>query len=151
MKQQALTPGDPSSACAAPAPEGLLRAVAQFNAGAYFECHETLEAVWLAEALPVRDLYKGVIQIAAGLYHWENGNIRGCRKLLSRGIGYVNRFAPRCQGIDVAALAAAARRALDWCGAAAPGTPLPPGLAPRIVLADRQGASPWPSATSTPT
>ncbi len=135
MPQSDFPPGN-VAACSTSPPKGLAAAIAQFNAGQYFKCHETLEAVWLADASPARDLYKGVIQIAAGLYHWGNGNDRGCRKLLSRGIGYVNRFSPRCQGIDVAALVVAARRALAWCEAAAPGTPLPADLVPRIVPAD---------------
>lgn len=135
MKPRAFTPGDPSPACAATAPEALRLAISQFNAGEYFACHDTLEAFWLTEPGAVRDLYKGIIQIAAGLYHWENGNKPGCRKLLARGIIYVGRYAPRCHGLDVAALVAAAGKALDWCEAAAPGTALPPEFAPRIVPA----------------
>jgi hypothetical protein len=136
MKTFAATPGDFRAACAVPAPPAVRRAIAQFNAGEYFECHDTLEAFWLQEPGPIRDLYKGVIQIAAGLHHWGNGNKRGCLKLLSRGIDYAGRYAPRCQSLDVAALIAAARRALDWAEAAEPGTALPPELTPRILLAD---------------
>jgi uncharacterized protein len=123
-------------ACVAPAPEALRQGVAQFNAGEYFTCHDTLEALWLAEAGPVRDLYKGIIQIAAGLYHWGNGNKRGCLKLLERGIGYAIRYAPRCQGLDVTGLVADARAALDWTRDAQPGAALPPEKIPHILLAD---------------
>ncbi len=152
MKSFALTPGDPGPACSTAIPDAVRKAVSQFNAGEYFECHDTLEAFWLEEPGAVRDLYKGIIQIAGGLYHWGNGNTRGCLKLLDRGIVYAGRFAPRCQGIDVAGLLDQARAALDWLTAAAPGTPLPLELTPRITLVDSpQGASAWPSDTSTPT
>ena len=123
-----------NSSCSLPPPPALLQAVAEFNDGRYFQCHDTLEALWLADVSPVRDFYKGLIQIAAGLYHFENGNARGCSKLLARGTGYVERFAPRCQGIDVAGLVAMTRVALDWCATAAPGASLPAHLVPRMAL-----------------
>ncbi|MHC1788028.1 DUF309 domain-containing protein [Solidesulfovibrio sp.] len=125
---------DTKSPCAAPPPPALLQAVAEFNDGRYFQCHDTLEALWLADVSPVRDFYKGLIQIAAGLYHFENGNARGCSKLLARGTGYVERFAPRCQGLDVAGLLAMTRAALAWCAKASPGAALPAHLVPRMAL-----------------
>lgn len=126
--------GIPSS-CAAPPPPALVQAVAEFNAGQYFQCHDTLEALWLADVSPVRDFYKGLIQIAAGLYHFENGNARGCAKLLARGTGYVERFAPYCQGVDVTALVTMTRAALAWCAGVPPGASLPARLVPRMALA----------------
>ena len=123
------------SACSLPPPPAFLQAVAEFNAGAYFQCHETLEALWLADVSPVRDFYKGIIQIAAGLYHRENGNARGCAKLLTRGTGYAERFAPHCQGVDVTGLVAMTRAVLEWCATAAPDASLPAHLVPRITLA----------------
>jgi len=136
VKPFSLTPGDPAPACAAPAPEALRSAVDRFNAGEYFECHEILEALWLSEPGPIRDLYKGVIQIAAGFYHWENGNKAGCLKHLERGTAYIGRYAPRCQGLDVVGLVTQARAALDWARETTPGTDMPPELVPRIVLTE---------------
>lgn len=41
----------------------------------YFECHEVLEELWLAKQ---RDpLYKALLQVAVGLYHLRNQNVRG--------------------------------------------------------------------------
>lgn len=51
------------------APPELYVALEQLNCGRYFECHETLEPIWIAERGPVRELYQGVIQIAVGCYH----------------------------------------------------------------------------------
>uniref|UniRef100_I2PZI5 DUF309 domain-containing protein n=1 Tax=Desulfovibrio sp. U5L TaxID=596152 RepID=I2PZI5_9BACT len=136
MKPFSLTLGDPGPACAEPAPEALRQAVAKFNAGDYFECHEVLEALWLEEPGPVRDLYKGVIQVAAGFFHWENGNKAGCLKHLERAIVYLARYAPRCQGLDVAALMIEAQAGLEWARDAEPDTAMPPELVPRMVLSD---------------
>lgn len=94
----------------APAPE-LLHAIEQFNAGEFFEQHETLELLWRATATPVRDLYHGILQVGVGLHHWRRGNFHGACVLLEEGIGRLEPFAPACQTIDVAGLLADARAA----------------------------------------
>ncbi|MBA4494870.1 DUF309 domain-containing protein [Paenactinomyces guangxiensis] len=46
----------------------------------YYECHEVLEELWLEEG---RDrFYQGLLQIAVGLYHFQNGNIGGAVKMM---------------------------------------------------------------------
>ena len=54
-------------------PESLPRefytALDELNRGEYFQCHETLEALWIPEKRTVRQLYQGVLQIAVGCYH----------------------------------------------------------------------------------
>ncbi|NMO95358.1 DUF309 domain-containing protein [Paenibacillus lemnae] len=47
----------------------------------YFECHEVLEELWLAKDKDTR--YKGMLQVAVGLYHYRNGNIRGAYKMMN--------------------------------------------------------------------
>lgn len=88
----------------------------QFNAGEYFACHETLERLWIEERTAVRDLYKGILQIAVALHHEGGGNRRGALRLLQSGQTLIEPFAPACQGLDVAGLlvqARACRAALD--------------------------------------
>ncbi len=70
-------------------PANLARACEQFNAGAYFECHETLEEIWQEEAGEVRDLYKGLIQVAAAFVHVTRGNYIGANRLFRTGVGYL--------------------------------------------------------------
>ncbi len=50
-----------SSSSKFPYQVSLIQAVEQFNAGAYFACHETLEKLCLSENEPTRDLYKGIL------------------------------------------------------------------------------------------
>jgi uncharacterized protein len=50
-------------------PPSFYTALRQFNAGHYFECHETLEALWIPEDRPVRELYQGILHVAVGCYH----------------------------------------------------------------------------------
>jgi len=94
----------------APAPE-LLHAIEQFNAGEFFEQHETLELLWRATATPVRDLYHGILQVGVGFHHWRRGNFHGASVLLEEGIGRLEPFAPSCQRIDVSRLIADAQAA----------------------------------------
>ncbi|MBX5493182.1 MAG: DUF309 domain-containing protein [Chloroflexi bacterium] len=94
--------------CEPELPPLLLAGIAQFNAGEYFECHETLEALWKAEHRPVRELYQGILQLAVALYHLQRGNYRGTLNLLRGARAHLAPFAPACQRVDVAGLLAAA-------------------------------------------
>jgi predicted metal-dependent hydrolase len=93
-------------------PGQLLQAIREFNNREWFECHETVEELWIGEEGEVRDLYQGLIQIAVALHHWRNGNFGGAVSLLRGGAGYLGRVAGQCQWIDVAALIADADRML---------------------------------------
>jgi uncharacterized protein len=102
-----LTPAD---ACAEPSPQGLLRGIKQFNRGEFFECHETLERLWLQERRPVRELYQGILQVGVGFYHLKRGNYRGGLLTLDRGLGRLRPLPPICQGVAVGQLVAEAEQ-----------------------------------------
>jgi hypothetical protein len=124
--------------CDEPPPPELLRGIDEFNAGRFFEQHETLELLWRGTASPVRDLYHGILQVGVGLYHRGRGNFHGASVLLEEGIGRLEPFAPACQGIDVARLVSDARAAharLLELGSERMRED-DPAFAPRIVLAD---------------
>ncbi len=135
-------PGPGRWADTAPPPE-LLRAIDEFNQGAFFECHETLEALWRAEPGPLRDFYQGVLQIGVAFYHQRRGNYRGATLLLDRGIARLAAFAPRCLGIDVAALLLAARTARTALHALGPARchDLDPALVPSLRFTERSQPS----------
>jgi uncharacterized protein len=65
---------------------GLRQGVTQFNAGLFFECHDTLEDVWTGIRGPARDFFQGLIQISVGFYHLGNGNRGGAATMLRRGL-----------------------------------------------------------------
>ncbi|WP_054958021.1 DUF309 domain-containing protein [Paenibacillus dakarensis] len=46
----------------------------------FFECHEVLEELWLAQNKDPR--YKGLLQVAVGLYHFRNSNVPGGLKMM---------------------------------------------------------------------
>jgi hypothetical protein len=98
------------SSCSDPPSGALLQALGEFNRGDWFECHETLEDLWVGENGEMRDFYQGMLQIAVALHHWRNGNYGGAIHLLVSGADYLRRVQPVCQRIDVAMLNAAADR-----------------------------------------
>ncbi len=75
-----------------------------FNRGKFYDCHEVLEAAWLAEPEPIRVMYQGILQIGVACYHVQNKNWPGAIKVLERGIPKTGRFAPACMGINIARL-----------------------------------------------
>jgi predicted metal-dependent hydrolase len=102
-------------------PPLVLKGLREFNAGEYFECHETLETAWRAEPGPVRDLYRAVLQVGLGYYQIGRGNYTGARKMFLRAERWFANLPDSCQGIDVARLradAAAARAHLEALGPA---------------------------------
>ena len=96
--------------CEESPPGHLLQGVREFNRREWYDCHETVEELWIGAEGELRNFYQGIIQIAIALHHWRNGNFGGAVSLLSGGAGYLRRVADRCQWVDVAALVADADR-----------------------------------------
>ena len=107
--------------CGDPPPPLLVRGVEEFNSREFFECHETLEALWRLEPHPVRYLYQGIIHVAVGFYHLTRRNHHGAITKLRTGAELLEFYTPRCQGVEVAPLLAAARRARERLEALSPG------------------------------
>jgi len=103
--------------CEIAPPEQLLRGIAQFNRGDWFDCHETLEELWVGEKGELRDFYQGMLQLAVALHHWRNGNFKGALTLLKGGCELLGRVPALCQGVDAAGLRADAAKLLAMLGA----------------------------------
>lgn len=92
-------------------PGNLQLACDQFNSGLFFETHETLEEIWQEEQGAVRDLYKGLIQVAAAFVHVTRGNIVGADRLFRTSVGYLRPYREEgAMGFDVELISAAAER-----------------------------------------
>src|SRR5215470_19817992 len=100
-----LATADLDADCAAPAPPPLVQAIHEFNAGEFFEQHETLELLWRATPGEIRHLYEGILQIGVGMHHLlKNQNFHGAAVKLDHGIRLLEAFPPVCHGVDVARL-----------------------------------------------
>jgi predicted metal-dependent hydrolase len=115
-----LNDADLSDVCGEAAPPELRKAIEEFNAGEFFEQHETLELLWRATPGEIRHLYEGILQVGVGMYHLlKKRNFHGAAVKLDHGIRLLEAFPPQCHGVDVARLrrdAQAAREALVALG-----------------------------------
>ncbi len=98
----------PVEGCDDPLPAEAVAGLEAFNRGEYFEQHEHLEAAWIAEPRPVRDLYQGILQVGVAFLQMERGNRAGALKMFRRGLPKLRTLPDRCQGVDVASFRAAA-------------------------------------------
>ncbi len=79
------------------------RGVAEFNAGHYFECHDTLEDMWVGLRGPSRDFFQGLIQVSVAFYHLDGGNLPGAESMLRRALKRFERYPARYFGFDLGA------------------------------------------------
>jgi len=115
----------------------LLQAFGEFNRGDWYDCHETLEDLWIDSEDENRWFYQGLLQIAVALHHWRNGNFGGAVSLLTGGVNYLRRVSPVCQRIEVAVLVTEAERFREELGRLGPEqmAALPATLIPKMRLA----------------
>jgi len=109
----------------------LIKGIDEFNNRLFFECHESLEEIWLEEHGEDRAFYQGLIQVAAGYLKWEQGILIGAIKLWRVGLEKLDAYPSIHLGVDLAALAGATRNNLQIVeaahqkNAAAPDIPIP--------------------------
>jgi predicted metal-dependent hydrolase len=84
-----------------------------FHSGAFFECHEYWELVWLAAQEPEKTFLQGLIQIAASFHHFQRGNCVGTISLLRSALRRLDRYPEVFAGIAVAPLRVAIRSWLE--------------------------------------
>jgi uncharacterized protein len=102
-----------------PMPSLVYQGLQEFNAREFYEAHEYLEHAWMEEDSPIRDLYRGILQVAVAYYHIEAGNYRGALKMFLRALQWLVPMPDVCHGINVAKLredSDRARRQLEKLG-----------------------------------
>jgi predicted metal-dependent hydrolase len=77
----------------------------------FFAAHEELELAWRSAAAEERDFFQGLVHVAVAWYQAGRGNRRGCERQLEKAIRRLSSFAPKHQGVDVAAVLAQVERA----------------------------------------
>lgn len=92
-------------------PGNLQRACDDFNAGQFFDAHEHIEEIWQMERGPLRDCYKGLIQVAAAFVHLARGKYRGTERLLRTALGYMAPYREQgAMGFDIEAVCSSVER-----------------------------------------
>ncbi len=86
------------------------KAVREFNSWRFYDCHETLEDVWLEaggkglsgdDRDDLADFYQGLIKAAAGLHHVLRDNHGGALKVLGDVPRLLEAYRPRTLELDV--------------------------------------------------
>jgi len=85
--------------------EGYLKGIELFNGSHFWHAHEAWEEAWLAEGDPqLRLFYKGIIQTAAALVHWQKGNPRGLHLNWAKARAKLVQLPPHVMGLPLAPL-----------------------------------------------
>ena len=105
----------------------LAEAVALFNRGEWYACHDGFEALWHETAGPMRPVLQGILQLAVAQLHLQRGNQRGALVLTGEGLGRLCRCPDAALGLDLADLRQSGRHWLLWLQRqAADGSGTPP-------------------------
>ncbi|MEM1179785.1 MAG: DUF309 domain-containing protein [Acidobacteriota bacterium] len=81
------------------------RGVSLFNAGRFYDCHDAWETVWRSTTPEPRDLWRGLIQVAVGFYHFRTRRRPDVAvRVLRKGAGRVRPFTPETEGFDLESL-----------------------------------------------
>jgi predicted metal-dependent hydrolase len=76
-----------------------------FNRGLYWDAHEAWEHEWMPDRKgPEAGFYKGLIQVAAGCFHYRRHNRRGAVNKWRSGAGYLRPYMPVHRGLRLDAL-----------------------------------------------
>jgi predicted metal-dependent hydrolase len=93
-----------STDCERPLHPKAIEGLDLFNRRSYFEAHESLEAAWREDPTPIRDLYRGILQVAVVYLHIARGNFPGAIKVYQRSQKWLTPWPERCRGIEVGQL-----------------------------------------------
>src|SRR5579859_5692735 len=75
-----------------------------FNAGEYWHAHEQWELCWRSSTEPETTFYRGIIQAAAALVHWQRGNVRGLQRNWEKSRPKLASLTAPMLGLDLQAL-----------------------------------------------
>jgi predicted metal-dependent hydrolase len=108
----------------------------RFNRQRFFEAHEVLEALWLAQRRgPNGPFYKGLIQLAGAFVHWHKNRPGPAAALLGLARANLRQYPAIHEGLNVVGALAMMEewlRRLRVAGAA--GQPLPQTSPPQLQL-----------------
>jgi predicted metal-dependent hydrolase len=88
-----------------------------FNAGEFWDAHESWETIWLEAESDVHLFLQGLIQLAAAYHHVKRGTYSGGLRLFDAALEKLQRFPKSWCGIDRTSVEEAARRHRHWVAA----------------------------------
>jgi uncharacterized protein len=100
LPEPPLLPQDPEEQALVADPR-LAHAIALFNGGDWYACHDEL---WHETSGRMRPLLQGILQIAVAELHYERGNLRGATILMGEGLGRLQGDLEGGLGLDLDSL-----------------------------------------------
>jgi hypothetical protein len=86
-----------------------------FNGDQFFAAHESWEAIWRSTTPQPKDLFQGLIQLAAGMHHWAvRHRPTVAARVLAKGRARLEPFRPYSHGLDLELLIEAVLEWEDW-------------------------------------
>ncbi len=79
----------------------LGEAIALFDRGEWYACHDLIEDLWHQCQGPDRQALQGLLQIAVAQVHLERNNRRGATILLGEGLGRLKPYGSEALGINL--------------------------------------------------
>lgn len=101
--------------------------LALFNAGAFYESHEELEALWRVAPAEEKFFLQALIHLAVALRHRARGNADGADRQIGKCLRKLAGYLPRHGGLDTWAAYQGARALREAWRTRAP-EPRPPRL-----------------------
>jgi len=80
------------------------KGVDYFNAGYFFEAHDTFEELWMDDRDASKRFYQGLVQLSTGCYHLVMKNVKGARSQLSKSVAKLRGYEPAYMNLDVSEL-----------------------------------------------
>lgn len=84
--------------------DSFMQAVEEFNQRKFYQCHDSLEAIWVDSPEVDKRFYQGILQIAVACHHLSNLNLRGAIILLGEGIQRLRDYLPEYKQINLSQL-----------------------------------------------
>ncbi len=75
-----------------------------FNSEEFYDCHDTIEEIWLQESSDQRPFLQGLIQAAVAFHHFQQGSWGAARSMLRLAIEKLDPYPDRHKGIRLARL-----------------------------------------------
>lgn len=91
--------------------EQFERGLELFNAREFYDCHDTIEEIWLQEASTEQPFLQGIIQAAVAFHHHQQGKLGAARSMLRLAIEKLQPYPEFHQGVAVHTLLKDLR---DW-------------------------------------
>jgi predicted metal-dependent hydrolase len=95
----------------------LLEGIEHFNAGRFWEAHESWEQLWMRATGEEREFLQGLIQLAAAYHHSKRGTLSGAVRLFDTALARMEPFPPGHDEIDRSEAVRAAAVHRDWAEA----------------------------------